>query len=273
VLNRIFPILVLLLSTQAFAAEGTSEATSKSMMDDVYVNFFSIFHGPEVTGLDTPYTPNTQNGKPSKAVNNVMNFDSEITAAYLITPTIGIGPVVPFFLYPVMGQGFTLGDVGIKAFNKKFISNHDLNVYANLILQLPTSDYSKAPFRDMSFAVKMTPNVRYTIPDSRFTLGAWTEQKAYLGVKSGKTFKLYAAPYVNYQVTPKFSWNLEFEAEADHMYGKPTYDLTMFQNDLMPGFVYFVTPKIMINPYLQIFTKEKVAIDRTAVGAVLSASI
>lgn len=272
-LNRIAFLFFICLSAQAFAAEGTSEATSRTVMDDLYLSYFGIFHGPEVTGLDSAYTPNAQNGKPSSLKNNAMNFDSEITAAYMLTPTIGVGPVVPFYLYPVMGEGFSLGDVGIKAFNRKFITNHDLNVYANIILQLPTSDYSKSPKRDMSVGIKMTPSVRYTLPDTRVTLGAWTEQKAYLGVKSGKTFKLYAAPYASYQVTPNFSWNLEFELEADHLYGKPTYDLTMYQNDLMPGFVYFFSPRVMINPYLQIFTKEKVALDRTAIGAVISASI
>ena len=272
-LKRILPLLVLLLSPHAFAVEGTSEATTKSIMDDVTMGYFAIFHGPGVTTLESPYSPDARNGKPSHSVNNAMNFDSEFTASYMITPTVGVGPVIPFYLFPVMGQGFSIGDVGIRAFNRKFITNHDLNVYANIILQLPTNEYSKSAARDMTLGVKMTPNVRYTIPDSRFTVGSWTEQKAYLGVKSGKTFKLYAGPYVNYQVTSKFSWNLGYELEADHFYGKPTLDLTMYQNDLMPGFVYFITQKIMVNPYLQIFTKEKIALDRTAVGAVLSASI
>ena len=144
-------------------------------------------------------------------------------------------------------------------------------IYANIIFQLPTSDPSSA--RDMKFAIKSTPAIRYIIPNTRVTIGTWTEEKAYLGVNAGKTLKLWAEPYVNYQVGPNFSWNLGFEAEADHFLGKSTYDLTMYQTDIMPGFVYVFSPKLIVNPYFQVFTSQKVSINNTALGAFLSASL
>lgn len=280
-----FVSAVLLLSTSAFAVEGTSEGTPAGashadygsgrlgIPDDIYLNFFTIFHGPGVTNVDKPYTPNIGDGHTVAKDGNQMNFDSEFTAAYLLTNNIGIGPVIPFFLYPVQGKGISLGDVGIKAFNKKMVSTHDLNIYANMIFQIPTSQYSHADFRRMDFALKTTPNIRYSVPNTRYTIGAWTEMKAYFGVNSGKTFKLYGAPYVNYQLTPNFSWNLEFEIEADHMYGTSNGRLTTAETDVMPGFIYIITPKIIVNPYLQIFTGQKISMQNTAVGAVMSASL
>jgi len=270
VFKQLLFFVALFSCTHAFAADGSSESKQTTLLDDFYVNVISIVHGPGVNNLDQPYTPNAD-GKTVPKATSAMNFDSELTAAYMITDTVGVGPDVPFLAYPVLGKGFSLGDVGIKAFDKKFISNSALAVYANIIFQLPTSDYSSG--RDMSFAIKMTPNLRYIIADTRFMVGVWTEEKAYMGVNAGKTAKLYAQPYVNYQVTHKFSWNLGFEAEADHFYGKPNFDLTMYQTDLMPGFVYVVTPKLIVNPYFQVFTSQKVSLNNTALGAFLSASL
>ena len=121
--------------------------------------------------------------------------------------------------------------------------------------------------------VKTTPNFRYDVPDSRLAVGSWGEAKAYLGALKGKLFKAYAAPYVNYQLTPKLSLNVEYEIEADHFVGTTPFDFKMFQTDLCPGFVYMVTPKVLINPYLQVFTTDRIAMDHTAMGAVISASI
>ena len=263
---------VLLISTSTLAAEGTSEAKHTNLMDDLYLGLISTYHGPGVTHMSEPFTQN-KDGKTIAKNSSAMYFDSEIAAAYLFTPSIGVGPVVPFFYYPVFGKGFTLGDIGLKIFDRKFFSTHDLNLSANLTVQAPTSDYSRGKNRDMSFALKMTPHVRYLVPDSRYSFGAWTEQKAYFGVVSGKTLKLYLAPYVNYQQSPNFSWNLEFEAEADHFKGNSNWDLTLYQTDIMPGFVYRITPRIIVNPYVEIFTSQKISMNNTGVGAFLSASI
>ncbi len=267
--------LAMVAAANVYAADATSESNQSNFMDKVYLNYFAIFHGPGITNMDEAYTPDPKTGNTIRKDNtlNTMNFDGEVTAAYLLTPTIGVGPVIPFQLYPVMGEGIVMGDAGIKAFDKAFVHTKDFNMYANMIVQLPTSTYSSSPGRGMSFGLKMTPNVRYNIPSSRFSIGAFTEEKAYFGVRSGKTLKLWAEPYVNYQLAPKLSLSLGFEMEGDHNYGSPNMDLTMLQNDLLPGVIYFITPHVMVNPYLQIFTKDKVSMDHTAVGAVVSASI
>ena len=275
--------IVMLLQASAYAADstatmapsvGTTQSNQNpnpsSFMNDLYLSYFAIYHGPNMAKLDSPYSVDAK-GKPNSR--QVMNLDSEITAAYMLTPTTGIGPVVPFLLYTALGNGASLGDVGIKAFNKNTVKTANLSANTNIILQLPTNDYSKA--RNMKFAVKTTPNLRYNIPNSRFTIGSWTEAKAYLGVEQAKTFKLWAGPYVNYQLSPNLSLNLGYEIEANHMLHASTFDFTMYQNDFIPGFIYMITPKIILNPYVQIFTGENItfASDRMALGAVLSASI
>jgi len=259
-------------SPSAVEAVGTTQASSgestRSLLDDFYMNYFMTFHGAPVANLGSSFTVD-RNGVVSKK--SAIYLDSELTTAYLIDKNTGIGPSIPFWLVPVMGQGFTLGDVGLKGFERNTINTHGFNLYTNLYLQAPTNTFSQA--RGMMFAVKTTPALRFSIPRSRFTVGAWTELKEYAGVTSGKTFKAYAEPYVSYQIMPKLSANVGFEYETDHNVEMPWGAFAPYQSDFQPGIIWNITPKILFNPYLQIFTTNNASYDTTAVGAVISATL
>ncbi|MBI3556028.1 MAG: hypothetical protein HY074_07180, partial [Deltaproteobacteria bacterium] len=255
--------LLTVLSTSAFAAESaltvsssptpmapvqTMSATaagtgSSALLDKIYLNYFAIYHGASLTDLGSTYALD-RTGKVNTTQKQLL--DGEMTAAYMIDKNVGIGPVVPFLMIPGPGQHMVLGDAGIKIFNRKTISGNGLNVYSNLIVQAPTSTASQD--RNMTFALKTTPNVRYNVEHSNFALGAWTEAKAYLGVTKSKTFKLYAAPYVSYNLSDRFALNVEYEMEAHHYLGKPSLDFTNYQTDLQPGIIWFITPRVIFNP-------------------------
>lgn len=245
----------------------TQVQPSTTILDKFYVNYFGTYHGGTLSDMGGSHTVN-QIGAPSA---QAIYFDSEVTTAYMITPTIGVGPDIPFYLSPVKGQGATIQDVGIKTFDRQLISYNGFNMYANLIIQAPTSDYSRG--RNEEVGIKSTPNFRYNFPASRFAVGAWTELKDYVGVTSGKQFKTYAAPYVNYTLTPTLSLNLEYEMEADKMYDTQGIDFTNYGTDLQPGFVWLITPKVLVNPYVMVFTGNHVNTDTAAVGAVISATL
>jgi len=252
--------------------DATTNATiqipsSSSALDRFYLNYFGTYHGNTLSDVGASHTV-TQTGAPSA---QSVYFDSEVTAAYMITPTIGIGPDVPFYLVPVKGQGGILQDVGIKTFDRQLISYNGFNLYMNLIIQAPTSDYSRGRGETVGF--KTTPAIRYVFPASRVSIGAWTELKEYAGVTSGKAFKTYAAPYVNYLLLPNFSLNLEYEMEADRMVGNPGLNLTNYGTDLLPGFIWNITPKVFVNPYLVLYTGNHVNSDSTAIGALISATV
>ena len=254
----------------AIAGNSTVNGTAgpSSALSNFGFSYFGNFHGGTLHALDSSYTVD-RNGKLSKAYG--INFDSSVTAAYMFSPSIGLGPEVPFLLVPVRGKGFILGDVGLKAFNKKTVTDGGFTLATNLSIQAPTSDASQA--RHMSFAVKTTPSARYAFSHSRFGVGTFTEAKAYIGVIRDKTFKLWAAPYVNYQLSPKISANLLYEMEAHHDVGQAGVGFNNYQTDLQPGIVWIVTPQVFVNPYVQIFTGSRIAADRMAVGTVISASL
>ena len=250
------------------ASSGTNTANSSKsdFLDHMHANFFGTLHGPALNHLDAAETVD-QNGKLAKSP---MYLDSEAGATYMFDNNYGVGAVLPFYLYG-RGEKAQIGDAGIKFVSKKTVSDSNFNLYTNFILQFSTSDYSKN--RGQEIAFKTTPNVRYTLQGTRYTVGAWTEAKSYYGAKSGKVFKLYAAPYINYQLNPSLSLNLEYEMEADHFAKTSASDFQMYQNDLLPGVVWMITPTVMFNPYLQIFTANKLSSDRMALGALFSASI
>ena len=285
--NRLLFVLGLLtLATPSFAestantagaSTATSDVSNNSVLDNLSLSYFGIFHGPQVTNLSSPYTPDRKGYEPKKSLKdgtNNMGFDSDLTAAYMVTKDVGIGAYAQFYLFPVQGYGITMGDVGIKAFDKHFIKTPQLNVYSNFIVEAPVN-YDKD--RGVNVKIKMTPNVRYNFAKSRFAAGMWTEQAFYFGasdkIKNNKQTKLSFLPYVNYQLAPKWSLRLTYEYETDHMAGKDNFDFTRYQNDVMTGFVYSITPTVIVNPYLQFMTTEKIAIDRSSIGATISASI
>jgi hypothetical protein len=237
--------------------------------DRLYLNYFAVFHG---TSIGSPSYLTVDRTGATKPTNLGMYFDSTVTAAYMLDKNTGVGPYVPFFLLPVRGGDFIMGDAGATIFNMHTIQTGGLNVATNLIIQGPSSTLSQQ--NGMTVGFKTTPAVRYVFTGSRFTVGAWTEAKYYAGVDHDKTFKLYGQPYVSYQLLPHFSANLGYEMEAHHNVGQPGYfNFTNYQTDLLPGFVWIPSSHLVVNPYLQLFTGNKVTFDTTAFGAVISATL
>jgi len=261
------------VSSAAPAASNVSSAQasapdSTSLLDHFTAGYFAVYHG---ASLNDPGSSFTLDHNGFRNTSNAVYLDSVADLSYLLTKSIGVGAYVPFFIVPAPGQHFVMGDAGVQFFDRKTVDSDGLRVFTNVILQGPTSDYSQA--RGQTLAVKTTPYVMYDLPHTNFKLGSFTEAKAYLGVNSAKTFKLWAEPFVRYSLSESFALSLAYEMEADHFFGKPTLDFTSYQTDFQPGVIWWITRKIMVNPYVQIFTGNKVALDNSAVGAVVSARL
>ena len=271
-------VFILLSFSLAASAKDTEVSTSilkepynaKSFSDHVVANFLTTFRGEPINNLNSVYTVDHTGATSATAA---VNLDSELNAAYMFSPTFGVGPVLPFQLAPVLGKGFIMGDVGIKALDNQTISYRGFVLNTNLILQAPTSSIAQA--HNMAFAVKTTPSVRYDFQGSRFSVGSLSEAKSYVGVTSDRNFKLYAAPYVSYQVSPTVALNVLYEYEIHHNVGDTgMLNFSTWQSDVEPGFIWNITPKVRLNPYLQIFTTNNtISPDRMALGAAFAAAL
>ncbi len=265
----VFGLIALSFSVSAFAAEGaTSVQQSDSLLNHITATYSATVHGPGMTQLDQNIASD-RNGVKSKSA---INLDGGVYALYMFDDRWGVGPEVPFVYAPSSAtDNFTIGDVGVRIANKGIIKTRELTVAANLILQAPTNAYSIS--RHMDMGLKFTPNARYSFSGTRFSVGALSEFKSYLGATFDKGFKAWMAPYASYRLTSTLSANLLYSYEADHFVGQPGMQFRMYQTDLEPGLVWFITPKIMFNPYLQVFTTKQLSWEHTALGAVVSASL
>jgi hypothetical protein len=269
-MKHIFFAIFIFSSLSAFAdSTSVMESTKEGeILEHLYANYFATYHGASLSEMDSTRTVD-RFGAPSK---QLMFLDSEFTAALKINPDMGVGPVVPFLLVPVQGtQNFIMGDVGMKIYNSHAISAKGFNLSANLILQAPSSDASQA--RHMRYGVKTTPALRYSVPNSDFMVGAWTEVKYYAGVTQFQTFKLFAEPYVAYKLNKTLSLNLAYEMDWRRNVKKAPLDFAAYQKDLQPGIVWMPSHNILVNPYLQLFTDKAISAKTSAVGAVVSATL
>ena len=241
----------------------SSIASAASALDNYYLDAYSTFSGPTLGSISNQST--NDNGVQSTAT--PIDFDTEITAAYLLDKKsmIGIGPDIRFYYNPsnLSPKSFTNNDWGIKAFDKKTIDANGLRVATSLLFQVPTSDGSRN--RNMNWALKATPYFWYVLGNSAFKVGSWTEEKFYSGVTSGKDWKLYAEPYISYDVSDRFSWILGYEFEYSH-FVSGSNGFVAVERDIEPGFGWNITKEFYLNPYLLIFPFDTISWRTTGVA-------
>jgi hypothetical protein len=256
--------------TAGVSTKAETGASISSPLDRVYLGLTSTFHGTPLRHLDSEFSVD-HTGKEKRSSYNALNFDSELGTGYRVSKDIGVGVVLPFLQVVTRGQGFILGDAGLKVYDNRTLNLNGAIIATNLIVQAPTSDGSQA--NHMTWALKTTPSIRYAVPHSSFTVGSWTEIKDYFGVTKDKTFKLWALPYLNYAVSDGFSLNLGYEVEYHHNVGRKGLGFDAYQTDIQPGFIVGLAKGVSLNPYVLFFTNNKLDSDHAALGAFLSASI
>jgi hypothetical protein len=249
-------------------SETTAPAIFGVPTDRLYIGWGSTFHGPELNHLDSPVQID-HNGNFSNK-NSPLWFDNDVIAGYKVTNDLVIGAAVPFYLAGE-GQAFILNDWGVRLKALKLYSNGGFLINGSVYLQAPTSTYSNS--MGMWMGLKFTPNLIYSIPSSRFTVGVFTEEKEYFHQRD-KSFKIWTAPFVDYQLVPKLSAQVLYEWEVHH--NPPTnqgfFQFDGYQSDLQPGVVWNISPNVMVNPYVQIYT-SKVSLEHEALGVYIAATV
>ena len=250
----------------ASAPTNISEAPSSALpsalsLDLLYASYFGVLEGSKLDQFGSPYQVN----RSGQMTNQPMTFASDFTGAYLITPDIGVGTYIEANLTPFLGANVQFLDVGLTTFDKKIVLAEGLTLYANAIVEAPMSSYDLN--RGMYAAFESTPFIRYEVPHSRIALGSWNEIKNYAGSQYGTLLKTYFNPYVQYRITARFSANLGYELEYDHLAG--TSGFTVMESDFQPGVIIALTRDFYFNPYLQFFTNNRLTMDSAAFGAIL----
>ncbi|RYZ61729.1 MAG: hypothetical protein EOP09_19605 [Proteobacteria bacterium] len=157
-------------------------------------------------------------------------------------------------------------------FNFKMLEQVSLTLFSNFHgSPLEKLDSSRTPDR-FGYSRK---SLGVYFDSTASVLGAFTEAKYYGGEirQNDKTFKVWAMPYVNYELSDDWAFTLGYEMEAKHNKGHALLAFDNVNTDLQPGVRYWVTRKLFINPYVNIYTSQKMTLANTYVGAIISASI
>jgi hypothetical protein len=234
------------------------EGANPLSLDRFYASFYGNLEGGRLSQLG-PYEANPTTGQMST---EPMTLASTATIAYMATPEIGVGTYLEMNITPVLGRGWQWLDVGATIFDHKIINRDGLDVSVNFIAELPTDTYDIN--RGMVAGLETTPSFRYAIPHSRFTLGAWTELKNYTGAHSGKLIKTYYEPYIAYTLLPQVLLNVTYEFEWDHFVGHG--GMQVYQTDIQPGVLWYLTPRLMLNPFLMWFTNNRISAETACFG-------
>jgi hypothetical protein len=271
-------IFATLISGTVFAAENsavtvppnvsttTKEATTSSdITKDLYGDFVTTYHGPTIKKFG-PYSVNSRGRLDGAALSG---FDSELTGAYMVDQDMerAMGLNVPFVAQPnIPGHQLDIGDVGIKAFEKKTIKTENLQLASVGYIQAPTSDASQKAH--MIMALRAAPFAFYNIPSTKWVLGTWTDFKWLAGVDQGLSLKAWVGPFVSYRFSEKFLFNLMYETEADRFVGDRAFQFRNTLGDFQPGVIWMITKNMKLNPYLVLAPDNHLSTDTTGVGVV-----
>jgi hypothetical protein len=229
-------------------------------------HYFGILYGPSVQN-PTSYQP-TPSGRTDKNTSvAIRNFGS---LAYQINDLWSTSATATFDWIPVRGQTVTMRDPYVRVANNSIFSTDDFNLYGDLRVHMPVTDASRN--QDMLSGIQTLAIATYIPPESRFTFALFGSSRYNIfgSLGEGNDLELYLGPNLSYQITPTLAFTTLYEMGASHRLGQQAFELNNDGTDLEPGFRWDVTPKLTVNPYLNIYTGNKVNLASTSLGMTLS---
>jgi hypothetical protein len=236
-------------STEVQAESEDEEAPEASVAGTVGVNYFGIFYGPSVSGPSS-FQPGSD-GKPDP--DRPLLYKNFLGVSYRVNDEIAITPTAYWQWVPVRGGQYAIQDPYLKLSHNSLISYGGFNLYGDLRYHVPVSDYSRVAD---SMGGLQTVQVATYVPDgSRFMFAFFGSARAnFYGKKGfGNDVELYAGPNVSYQITPTLAGVLLYEYNLNHAYGDPNGSLKDDGYDIQPGLNWDITPRLLLNPYVNIY--------------------
>ncbi|MBC7693575.1 MAG: hypothetical protein H7222_17550 [Methylotenera sp.] len=248
----------------------TSTATAPSvqprLIDKLTLSYYGAYFGPSLSDMNA----NTPGNTPED--DGLQRIENTITAGYKVTPDVLVGAAFNFNEMPTRGTGLQLKDPYLKISNSKAYHNGNFNVYADLRSYAGVTDASKA--KGLVAAFRPNQNITYDI--GRLTVGSYSFVKAFVydsrGAGSNPIYSLVEAPYANYKLTETVSATMWIDlVQLTHKHG-PAGFLSMTNDpvDVEPGINWDITPKISINPYINIFP-EHASLRSSSIGLIVAA--
>lgn len=225
------------------------------------LSLYSVYSGSPVNNITSSYQPSSD-GKLD--VTSPQVFDTTITAGYRLSKYSFTGVVNHFKYYPVgnpvgSGQSIQLMDPILYVSRSKLIDYNGFVVDGRLTAQLPLSSNDSLQANRLASAISSVLNAHYDLPGSKLTLGLFGYLRGYIPTAQSPadapTYKIYVAPYANYQMTKKVAATLWIDLlSATRRAGSGFFSgLNAGEVDIEPGLNFDITDNISINPVLNLY--------------------
>lgn|GEM_PF-3270690 len=261
----------------ATTTSTTEKATSVKSSQPFSASYAGVFSGPSL-GNPSGYQPDDQGNVRIDPSNRIVLRNS-FNLGYKITPNVVVGSILNFNYYPLpmFSKGsFELADPALKVSNGNFIKTGHFTMAVDLRASIPVTQRTRD--RNLLTSVRFWQTSTYQIPNSHWSLGAYSFVKGYAYGQNAKKdvaiLDAYLAPFLNYEFNQTASLSLTYEMDATHYAGQSlTQWAAKDPTDLTLGLALNLTPSITFNPWIEIFPGGKVNLNATQFGALVSARI
>jgi len=253
----------------AAATMGGSSSTTvaPSLLDHFTSSYVGIYTGGSLSKPGQSFSPDTD-GNPDPTMPQQM--ENLLGVFYKLSPTAKVGAQAHFFYSPVDNKNITMMDPLLQINDSALIvsGNFKLGGYTRAYLPATAESTDKGRILQMRFFL----NPNYDVPGTRISLGAYSyaQPAAFKSSGTGTTFLGYLGPYVNYQLTPTVAISALYEMAASHKKNKDGFtDLDNAGTDFEPGVSWDITPNLTLNPYLNIYTGNRITSDNTSINLLI----
>lgn len=254
-------------SSNSSVAQGQlPNANQTSASSPLWANYYGIFYGPSVAN------PSYYQVNPDGTVDRTRPIFAKnfLTVGYNLSDTWAFAATGWWTTAPIVGQGFIIQDPQARIADNSIFHTDEFNWYGDLRAHFPVTDASR--LLDELAGFQTFHYLSYTGVGSRWTFSlALSARYNFYGTQGlGNDLELYAAPGVNFQVTPTFALSCLYEMGANHLYGEIPGVLENNGTDLEPGISWQILSSLNFNPYLTLFPGNKLNWQSTSFGATLS---
>lgn len=267
--NAVLCGLAIITTQVAFAevdpngqTQTSAQSTYERIGEKTILNYFGVYRGGSINDPGNGLTPNAKGVLDNSSPQSIENL---LTLGYKFNPETNLALIGHFYYYPGLkpdgsSAGFQNYDPTIQFEKKNIINRNGFKLTGRLGVELPLSGYDR-PVQDGDLtAITATSVFSYDVPKTNLTLGVFAYLRGYIpgaDVKdSARSYKIYAAPNLNYQISQKVAATLWIDLLQLTRNGNSPGFIGGMTNDYMdiePGISWDITKNISINPYFNIY--------------------
>jgi|GEM_PF-875680 hypothetical protein len=253
-------------STSVEVPQNTSTATTqKPLLERLSevgtLSLYSVYAGSPINNLGSSYQPSSD-GTLDTSSPHV--FDTTVTTGYRLSKYSFAGVVNHFKYFPIgnpvgAGDRITFMDPVLYVSRSKLIEYQGLVVDGRLTSQLPLSSNDGLQANGLATALSAVLNAHIDVPTTKLTMGLFGYLRGYIATSTSPanapTYKVYLAPYANYQLTKRVAATLWIDLlSATRKAGTGLISgLKAGTVDIEPGLNFDITDNISINPVLNLY--------------------